>query len=243
MIDQKIIVKLQKLLALSASDNENEAALAMKKAEALMREYNLSVADVALDGSGAHVGSAEVYGSTKSSQTWEVFLGGTIAKTFNGRAIRTRNPHGWAFTFVAGKTDLELIVDLFERLRSNIKRMSDAYVRSARNTTCVHGKTLHNSYRMGVLETITRRLESLKKNTAPTQERNAFGITGTELMVIKDKAVDQRVSRLFPHVKSTTRAASTVVGSAYRQGQADGHNISLHQSVNGGSSAPIGIGR
>ncbi|MDD3816412.1 MAG: DUF2786 domain-containing protein, partial [Desulfocapsaceae bacterium] len=52
MIDQKIINKLQKLLSLSASDNENEAALAMKKAEGLMREHNLSVADVALDGSG-----------------------------------------------------------------------------------------------------------------------------------------------------------------------------------------------
>jgi len=243
MIDQKIIDKLQKLLALSASDNENEATLAMTKAEELMREHNLSVADVALDGSGAHVGSAEVHGLTKSSQTWEVFLGGTIAKTFNGRAIRSKNSNGWAFTFVAGKTDLELIVDLFERLRSSIKRMSDAYVRSARNTTRVHGKTLHNSYRMGVFETITRRLESLKKNTAPTQERNTFGITGTELMVIKDKAVDQRVSRLFPHVKTSTRAASMVEGNAYRQGQADGHNVSLHRSVNGDSSVPIGIGR
>jgi hypothetical protein len=96
---------------------------------------------------------------------------------------------------------------------------------------------------MGVLETITKRLEQLKKNTAPTQERNTFGITGTELMIIKDKAVDQRVSRLFPHIKSTTMSASTVEGNAYRQGQADGHNISLHQTVNGGSYAPIGIGR
>lgn len=243
MIDQKIIVKLQKLLALSASDNENEAALAMKKAEELMREHNLSVADVAMDGSGAHVSSAEAHGLTKTSQTWEVFLGVTIAKTFNGRAIRTRNTQGWAFTFVAGKTDLEIIVDLFERLRSSIRRMSDAYVRSARNTTRVHGKTLHNSYRLGVLETITQRLELLKKNTAPTQERNAYGMTGMELMVVKDKAVDQRVSRLFPHVKSTPRPASTVLGSAYRQGQADGNNISLHRSVNGDSSAPIGIGR
>jgi hypothetical protein len=96
---------------------------------------------------------------------------------------------------------------------------------------------------MGVFETITRRLESLKKNTAPTQERNTFGITGTELMVIKDKAVDQRVSRLFPHVTSSKRAASMVEGNAYRQGQADGHNVSLHRSVNGDSSVPIGIGR
>ena len=45
MIDQKIINKLQKLLALSASDNENEAALAMKKAE----DYNKNLKRVQND--------------------------------------------------------------------------------------------------------------------------------------------------------------------------------------------------
>jgi hypothetical protein len=63
-MDQKIIEKLQKLLALAASDNEHEAGLAMSKAEALMREHNLSVADVALNGSGAYVQSEEVTGLT-----------------------------------------------------------------------------------------------------------------------------------------------------------------------------------
>lgn len=244
MIDQKIIDKLQKLLALSASDNENEATLAMKKAEELMREHNLSVADVAIDGSGAHVGSAEVDGSTKTSQVWELDLGSSIARTFNGRAIRKRNSNGWSFTFVAGKTDLTIIVDLFERLRSTIKRMSDAYVRSAKEFTSVHGKTLHNSYRLGIVRTIHERLVCLKQNTAPTDNRNACGMTGTELMVIKDKAVDQRVSRLFPRVKTIpSRVNSSVDGNAYQQGRTDGNHVSLHRSVNGGSSAPIGIGR
>ena len=243
MIDQKIINKLQKLLALSASDNENEAALAMKKAEELMREHNLSVADVALDGSGAHVGSAEVCGLTKTSQTWETSLGGFIAQTFNGRAIRTRNSNGWSFTFVAGQTDLIIIADLFERLRSTIKRMSQAYVNRAKGFTRTHGKSLHNSYRLGMIKTISQRLERLKQNTAPTDSRNAFGMTGTALMVIKDKAVDQRVNRLFPRIRTTMSRASRVDGNAYQQGMTDGNNISLHQSVNGRSSAPLGLKR
>ena len=243
MIDQKIIDKLQKLLALSASDNENEASLAMKKAEELMREYNLSVADVALDGSGAHVGSAEVCGLTKTSQTWETSLGSIIAKTFNGRAIRTRNSNGWHFTFVAGQTDLIIITDLFERLRTTIKRMSQAYVNHAKDFTRTHGKSLHNSYRMGMITTINQRLERLKQNTAPTDSRNTFGMTGTALMVIKDKAVDQRVNRIFPRVRTTTSRASRVDGNAYQQGMTDGNNVSLHQSVDGGASVPLGLQR
>ena len=242
MIDQKIIDKLQKLLALSASDNENEAALAMKKAEELMREHNLSVADVALDGSGAHVGSAEVCGLTKTSQTWEISLGSSIAKTFNGRAIRSRNSNGWHFTFVAGQTDLIIITDLFERLRQTIKRMSQMYVNSVRDFTNVHGKSLHNSYRMGIVHTIHKRLESLKQNTAPTNTRNEFGMTGTALMVIKDKAVDQRVNRIFPRIKSINTKTSISDGQAYQQGKTDGSNISLHRSVNDGSPDPLGLG-
>jgi hypothetical protein len=241
MIDQKIINKLQKLLALSASDNENESALAMKKAEELMREHNLSVADVALDGSGAHVDSAEVCGLTRTCQTWESSLGNFIAKTFNGRAIRTRNSDGWSFVFVAGQTDLIIITDLFERLRTTIKRMSQAYVNSAKAFTRIHDKSLHNSYRLGMINTIVQRLERLKQNTAPTDDRNAFGMTGTALMVIKDKAVDQRVSRLFPRLKTTTSRASRVDGNAYQQGMTDGNNVSLHQAVNGKSSAPLGL--
>jgi hypothetical protein len=243
MIDQKIIDKLKKLLALSASDNENEATLAMKKAEELMREHNLSVADVALDGSGAHVSSAEVFGLTKTSQTWEISLGSFIAQAFNGRAIRTKNSNGWSFTFVAGKTDLILITDLFERLRTTTKRMSQAYVTSVRDLTNVHGKSLHNSYRMGIVHTIHKRLECLKQNTAPTDNRNEFGMTGTALMAIKDKAVDQRVNRIFPRIKSIKTNTSISNGQAYRQGQTDGNNVSLHRSVSGGSCTPLGLRR
>jgi hypothetical protein len=242
MIDRKIIDKLQKLLALSASDNENEADLAMKKAEELMREHNLSVADVALDGSGAHVGSAEVCGLTKTSQTWEISLGSSIAQTFNGRAIRSKASNGWHFTFVAGQTDLVLIIDLFERLRSITKRMSQAYVTSVKDLTNVHGKSLHNSYRMGIVHTIHKRLESLKQNTAPTNTCNEFGMTGTALMVIKDKAVDQRVNRIFPRVKSLNTKISISDGQAYQQGKTDGNNVSLHRSVNDGSPSPLGLG-
>jgi len=242
-MDQKIIEKLQKLLALSGSDNEHEADMAMRKAEELMREHNLSVADVALNGSGAHVNSADVVGLTKSSQKWEMFLGTSIAKTFNGAAIRCRSAQGWKFTFVAGRTDLELIVDLYERLRRTIRRMSDAYVSSSAHPGLVAPRTLHNSYRLGMIPIISKRLKQLQENTAPKDDtRNTYGMTGRELMIVKDRAVEQRVNKLFPRVKTTHAKASSVEGSAYRQGQNDGRNVSLHRSVHG-SHGPVTIGR
>lgn len=207
MIDQKIITKLQKLLALSASDNENEAALAMQKAEELMREHNLSVADVALDGSGADVDTTEIEGSTKNQQKWEMSLGAIITYSFNGKVVVSKNGNGWKFTFVAGRTDLAIITDLFARLRSTIKRMSKAYVDANRATSVnrdISSKTLHNSYRLGLINTINSRLKSLKENTAPDHNLNVYGKTGTDLMVIKDRAVNQFFYKLFPQTKKIT---------------------------------------
>ncbi len=234
-IDHKIVERLKKLLALSASDNENEANLAMRKAEDLMRRHNLSVADVALNGSSADIESVEVSGLTKSKQKWELHLGICIAHTFNGRAISYRlGPgKGWRFTFVAGRTDLELIVDLYERLRQTIRRMSSAYVRANPNPY-VSPRTLHNSYRLGMLRTIKTRLEQVRKNTMPNDEsRNVYGMSGKELMVVKSNAVDRKVEELFSKLKISTSRISTVNMTAYRRGQADGRNVSLHRSLEG----------
>lgn len=48
MDKNKAIEKIKKCLALGKSANEHEAAQALKQAQALMREYGISDADVAL---------------------------------------------------------------------------------------------------------------------------------------------------------------------------------------------------
>lgn len=242
IVDQKILDKLQKLLALAGSDNEHEAQLAMSKAEDLMREHDLSVADVALNGSGAHVQSQKVFGLTVTYTKWEGSLGWTIARTFNGQAIRTTRGEneGWSFTFVAGRTDLVIIVDLYERLRETIKRMTKQYM--VHNKRLPRRSLLQNSYRLGLLNTIITRLQRLKVNTAPDgTKKNFFGLTGKELVVVKEKAVEQRVAQLFPNIKMTRVRASRVLPSAYEQGRADGHAVSLHQSVADGEGSPAAL--
>ena len=244
-MDQRIIEKLQKLLALAASDNEHEAGLAMSKAEALMREHNLSVADVAINGSGAYVQSEEVNGLTKAVQKWEARLGSQIAWAFNGKSIRCTSPeNGWYLTFVAGRTDLEIIVDLFERLRETVKRMSKAYVsRHYSPHFRIKRQYFLNSYRLGMVKTIQERLARLKENTTPDDTtKNAYGLTGRELMVVKDKAIEQRVDQLFPHTRTINYRSTRVVSTAYEQGQSDGHTVSLHRSVDG-SNGPVSIDR
>lgn len=234
--DHKVKEKLKKLLALAASDNEHEAALAMEKAQALMNEHNLSVRDVAEDGSGAVIKDEDVPGLTKSCQKWESSLGFRIAEAFDGRAIRTRSANGWCLRFIATKTDVEIIVDLFERLRSTVKRMSGGYVQTHRSLyPGTSAKTLHNNYRWGMVNTIKERLQQLKENTRPQESTNQYGLTGTDLIVIKNKAVDQRVTKLFPKIKKGKTVRLNYLPGAYAQGQKDGSTVNLHRAVGGNS--------
>ena len=240
-VDHKIKDKLQKLLALAASDNEHEAALAMEKAQALMNEHNLTTHDVAEDGSGAIIENEDVWGLTKSRQRWESTLGSSIAAAFDGRAVVSPTDEGWYLTFIASRTDMAFIVDLFGRLRQTVRRMSQVYVDRERSSRpWLSAKTLHNSYRRGLVLTIHKRLETLKENTRPDAERvNRYGFTGMDLIVVKNQAVDQHVEKLFDKLRSEPRTRLKVYSHAYKQGQEDGNQVNLHRSIDGDGPAAI----
>lgn len=236
--------RLKKLLALSASSNENEAQSALRKAQELMGKYNLRTTDVAEDGSGAHVGDQDVNGSTRQKAQWESNLAWNIAHCFDGEAIQSgihdqyHRQTGWKMTFIAGKSDLEIIIDLYERLRQTIPRMSADYVKGQRRMgNIISPKSLHNSYRQGLVATISQRLQQLQVNTKPDPNKpvSPGGKTGKELMIIKEQAVGQRLKKLFPRISRTRIRSSARNGNAYNQGKADGHNISLHRSVKNGN--------
>jgi len=235
-VDQKVIEKLQKLLALSASENEHEAALAMQKAENLMKAHNLSVQDVAQDGSGADIDSVDIDGGTKHRVMWQARLADGIASAFNGRSIILSQEKSFRMTIVAAKTDAIIIVDLYDRLCPQIKRMSKQYVTEQMTMyPFLSARRLGNSYRHGIVTTIADRLKQVRKNSQPDSQKNAHGLTGMDLIVVKDQAVEKRFREMFPKtMRSQPKLNSNP--AAYAQGQIDGNNLNLHRSLNNGQT-------
>lgn len=88
-VDNAVLQKIKKCLALGQSSNANEAATALRHAQALMRQHNLSEADVA----GITI-------ETDTVKTTEGFgrctflnqLGGLLRDAFGVVAIMERNP-------------------------------------------------------------------------------------------------------------------------------------------------------
>lgn len=84
--------KIGKLLALSASPNENEAAAALLKAKAMMMQYKLSMQD--LEAQDAQVEHRETdITFSKRRAPWTLMLANVISENYCCRAFSRRRSH------------------------------------------------------------------------------------------------------------------------------------------------------
>lgn len=85
---ERAIRKIKHCLALSQSSNENEAATAMRQAQALMREYQLTETDVKL----SDVGEVESSMSRAERRPlWDQHLSAVVASVFNVKSLRYKH--------------------------------------------------------------------------------------------------------------------------------------------------------
>ncbi len=243
-VTPEIKERLKKCLALATSNNEHEAALAMEKAREIMTRYNLRTIDLT-DSGDFTIEQRIIYGSTKSVQLWEASLAGAVARSFDGACLYQQAGDGWKLFFMAARTDLEIIVDLFERIRVRTLLMSKRYVAAARQdekTYRIAPITLHNSYRRGVVEAVRTRLMALQQATRPEPIVAPDGLgCGRDLIVAKKDAVNDFLNKEHPDVGRARRERVRGISSAYSAGQEDGATINLHRSLVGGE-APLAIG-
>lgn len=223
----KIKSKLTKLMALSASPIEAEATLAMEKCKEIMTLYSIRTIDVQEDTRTFGVESSTV--ESMSNTTWEKLLGYHVAKALDGNAIiiPVYSPHSnrktgkYSMCFIAGNTDLSMIVDLYTRLRRTIHTMANVYIRNipdANNNT-------HTSYCHGVMLAVAKNLQAVY--ATPTE-------TTTALVVVKNTAVDNKTTELFPNLQKGKKLSvnkNKVDREALASGFADGQSVGVHTGV------------
>ncbi len=136
-VDEAIIGKIQKLLALAGNnDNEHQAAAAAAKAQALMQEFDLSQADISVkvDKRTAGVGKGE---STTLRQAgkpggWKVALFRAVGET-SDCWVRYSEGSKWydATGYLIGRTrDVEMAHYVFEFLARELTHLQDVYGKS-----------------------------------------------------------------------------------------------------------------
>lgn len=173
---QRLIDRIRKLLKLSESANEHEAAAAAAKAQALLSEYNLSVSDVADDDAQ---GASKVAAKTRQRlEEWAYLLASYTAKAFDCRYYHSNSGRT---VFVGVGPDPEVCAWTFSYLYKSMLRMASVYMKTkTRLRSMTSKKAARNSYLAGAVSVIARRLIEQKEKTP---------VTSDALVPVKDAAV------------------------------------------------------
>jgi len=121
MLDNLEIIKdkIRKLLALSKSDNENEAAIALKKANELISKYEL-------DETVLRLKSVRVK-STKTYVMWRTFVANAVAWLYG--CYQYRSTEDGVFVFTGEELDSFMASEMFEYLIKSIERSAKKAIR------------------------------------------------------------------------------------------------------------------
>jgi len=219
--------RIRKLLALADSPNENEAAAAAEKAQALMLRYGIEMAAVAVSGGerlavDEHVVDGKV-------DPWRRMLAAAVARSAGGEIVWAPDGRGQGKIFFYGPSGtVGGIVELFRYLEAQLVVISAAAT-AARRQRRVHGRTWRNSFLLGAVGRIGQRLDARRAQTAEAGEN------GRALVLVKT-AVDREIERRHPELESSSYRPS-VARSAYEAGSHAAKQVDLGEH-RVGRSAP-----
>lgn len=125
-MDQKILDKIKKLLALGMSDNPNEASLAIDKANQLMQQHQLSMHDVELSSIGEYM--VNMANTAKKQPIWHMRLIDCVASAFGVEAILSRHILGASVVFIGVSDRIEIAAYCYSILSRKITAARKKYI-------------------------------------------------------------------------------------------------------------------
>lgn len=220
-MNEKLLRKIEKLLALSNSNYEGEADTALKMAYDLMSQNDISMEDIQVhskDETLGKLGKGNLDEEEKQYRKWEVSLLNAIAKMFDCQVLRTTHNSRYY-----KKSSLAIVGR--ESNRITTKLMYD----------WIHNKTLKESrsvgdspstrraYCVGVSNSISRKVNLLKAEAPKTDK---WGLVPVD-------EVTNWIKNEFSNVGNLDWSAGEIKdGIAYAKGVLAGNETSLNKQFN-----------
>jgi len=252
-VNEKIIDKIQKLLRLAESADVNEAAAAAGKAQQIMEAHNIDLAMLPAEDDGSPVeeevrqfdGDEALHASARVA-SWQSQLSHRIAKsngcsTFLGYTFdQAQGKYLRTLGIVGRPSDVATVRYLFQYLKAEIDRLCKASARGK-------GRTWANSFRLGAVHEVGRRLKEAKVAARDEARAKVEALDGdpTTALARLDTAlarIDQRLNETKDWMKEnmnlrSNRARATQRDwDAYSAGREAGSGISLGTSSGSGGS-------
>jgi hypothetical protein len=225
-MQERILDKVQKLLALTEARGATpeEAASAAAKAQALLFEHHLTLAQVEANG---HNGEKKegydktyfVLNATKFSLSWHRCLLSGICKANFAKAIYGQ---GAKASIIGRKSDVEVIAYLYQYVSREIDRLAD--VTRQQEGVIENKRRWKTSFCYGAAATVCQRLNETRATQA------AATPASQALVVMSAEDLKRAVNGYFPHLRNI-RGGRISNTDGYYHGQTAGRNISIRPGM------------
>ena len=240
VIDDKTVLKIKRLLALSKSSNEHEAALAASRAQELLFKHKIEMATVDSAVDPKHINSEPAEGKEyeyaprgKRTQGWRLtLLTSTATNNFCKLVILGRGEDR-ASMVIGRPSDIEVVKYVHGYLIQEIDRLareSGARAREEfkRSGDHVDAYRWYMSFCDGATETVKTRLYEQRKN----DEQRV--ITQSEVMALvrrEDQNALDKMNQMYPNLRPLNMTSRTRDEMAKMEGRKAGERISLKKGI------------
>lgn len=203
--------RVKKLLALSKSPNENEAASALRKANELMADYKLTSEQF------SEYTKAKVKG-TKRFIRWRVVLANAVENLYATYHYSDREGN---LVFIGEELDVFMSTEMYKYLVKTIDRMAKQNIR--KNAKYKY----RQSYRAGIASRLYDRMYELGQQCSWRDPK--------ELKAQKKQVVEKQVS-----VSVSSKKFEKANPTAFSKGNNDANGINLSRQMTGSGTRRIG---
>jgi len=219
------IRKIQKLLALSNSPNENEAALAMAKAQELLDRENLSMSEIK-EADSVDIQSSQVYSKGRYPY-WEGFLFSRLAKKLDCFPFQERSHRKISLWLTGYKQDVSAFICFHDFLKKAISILCDECIvhesSRSKNWNRKMSFQFRNSFCVGATVRVCEKIDKMR------QARLSQDVVCKAVIVSKKKAVQTWVSENLRLKKQNK--SSSMSQQDFNKGYVAGASISIQKEI------------
>ena len=232
---ESVLKRIQKLLKMSTENgaSENEAMLAADKAQKLLQEHNLSIADIKDDSQAEPMDSEDV---EVDRDLWKGYIRNATAKlyfckTYTTMKLDTHYKKVKVITFVGRKSNRMVATEMCKYFINTVNRLADEEFREVPGSRASINKMAH-AFKQGAASKLSSRLRKRYEEIAPEYipQGNPDGLPvlyKNEQMAIT-KWLEQKGIRL----RSAKSSMSIRDRVAYSRGSEKGNGIGINTQIN-----------
>lgn len=229
---ESIKATIAKLITLANNEGatENEARVAMERAQKLMAKYELDEAEVLRQKIKRGVKVEAVREDADCFYVgkffnWEFRLGWDIAKIFDVYAIKTYDNKNFNWdkrqfqpmmSFLGMPNDLSLVLYFFDYCQNEVARHMELAYKTQQK---------QNSFAEGMVNRITERLQELYRRYKAEVQAST-----TDIVIYKDDAIQRAKDEHFPD-RMKTRSKRKLLSNEFFHGREAGKHVHLSSNL------------